>query len=126
MDGILVPLLSLIVGGALGLTCAVRPRLRAYSLAALVTTPATSVTFLLGAFLLADMNPAREYGTAYIPTGGEHDPTRLENLLWSSAVIATLILTAAAAYFGQRRMGQSLKRTIREDSVLGRYLLRDW
>jgi len=59
MDGILVPLLSLIVGGALGLTCAVRPRLRAYSLAALVTTPATSVTFLLGAFLLADMNPAR-------------------------------------------------------------------
>jgi lipopolysaccharide export LptBFGC system permease protein LptF len=104
MEGILIPMLGALVGGILGLICLVKPPLRRYFLSALVTPFAASLAFLLGAFWLADMNPAREYGRAYISTGKEHDPTRLDYVLWLSAVIATIALSAAVSYLIQRVM----------------------
>jgi hypothetical protein len=46
----------------------------------------------MGAFILADMNPAREYGNAYIRNGHEHDPTGIDYvLLWLSTIGAFLL-----------------------------------
>jgi hypothetical protein len=124
VDGILIPMCGVLISGMLGLTCLFRPRLHPYFLSALATPFATSVVFLLGAFWLADMNPAREYGPTYIPNGREHDPTRIDYVLWLSAVIGTMVLTAVAAYFGQRLSIQALKRIIPKVGELGRWLLR--
>jgi hypothetical protein len=43
------------------------------------------------------MNPAREYGAAYIPTGKEHDPTMLDFLLPFLSVRGAFVVTC---YFG--------------------------
>jgi hypothetical protein len=112
-----------LIGGILALICLVKPQLRRYVLSALVTPFATNIAFLLGAFWLADMNPAREYGRAYIPTGKEHDPTRLDYLLWLSAVIATIALSAAASYLVQRVMLDVFKGFIRNNDTPNRSIL---
>jgi hypothetical protein len=88
MDGILLPVAGLVVSLCLGLTSFVIPRLRRFTLAALTAPFLTSVALLIGGFILADMNPAREYGAAYVPNGREHDPTKLD---FCSAVLVSRI-----------------------------------
>lgn len=59
------------------------------------------------------MNPAREYGPAYLPTGKEHDPTRIDSRLWLSAVIGTIVLSAAATFaFSSWCWGHRLSRPL--------------
>jgi hypothetical protein len=120
MDGILIPIVGVLVSVLLGLVCLVVPRLRCFLLAALASPFLTSIAFLLGAFTLADMNPAREYGAAYIPTGQEHDPTKLDYGLWLLAVLATFALSSALAYGAQR-----LSVTMLQNALAGRQL-GDW
>jgi hypothetical protein len=69
MEGILIPIVGLMTSAVLGLVCALIPRLRSYLLPALVAPFATGIIFLFGCFILADMNPAREYGATYVSTG---------------------------------------------------------
>jgi hypothetical protein len=64
MDGIGIPILGMFVGLVLFLRCLAVPRLRRLSLAALASPFISSIVLLLGGFILADMNPAREYGAA--------------------------------------------------------------
>jgi len=123
MEGILIPVLGALIGGILGLTCLFKPQFRQYFLSALITPFATSIAFLLGAFWLADMNPAREYGPAYIPTGQEHDPTRLDYLLWLSAVIGTIVLSAAVSYLVQWVTLDLLKGVIRKNDISSESIL---
>ena len=121
MEGILIPVVGVFASAALGLICVISPRLRRYSLAAFVAPISTSIAFLLGAFWLADMNPAREYGSAYIPTGSEHDPTRFDYVIWLSLVTGTLVFSATAAYFGQRVIAPILTKNLSRKRILGRW-----
>ncbi len=118
MDGILIPIVGLITSIVLGLACASIPRLRSCALPALVAPFATSVVFLLGCFMLADMNPAREYGSSYISTGKEHDPTRVDYILLFAAVCTTLVVSSGTAYLVQRAAVGFLR-----ESTLGRWLI---
>ena len=121
MDGILVPVFGILVSGVLGLICLIFPRLRRFFLAALASPFFTSVVLLLGAFILADMNPAREYGANYIPTGKEHNPTSLDYGLWLLSIVATFALSSILAY-GVQRLGVNLLRTVLTDRPLGNWL----
>jgi hypothetical protein len=94
MDGIGIPIAGAVVSLALFLVCRGTPRLKRFALAALVAPFASSVVFMVGSFILADMNPAVEYGSSYIPTGNEHDPTKGDVLLWLASVAATFFLSA--------------------------------
>jgi hypothetical protein len=123
MEGILIPVFGALIGGTLGLICFFKPQLRQYFLSALITPIATSVAFLLGAFWLADMNPAREYGRAYIPNGKEHDPTRLDYILWLSAVIGTMVLCATVLHLVQRVTLNVLKGVIRKNDISDQSIL---
>ena len=102
MDGILIPILGLLASIALGLLCLILPRFRRFTLPALITPFLTSGVFLVGAFILADMNPAREYGAAYVLTGKEHDPSALDYFLWLLATTVTMVLSAIGGYLIQR------------------------
>jgi hypothetical protein len=87
MDGLLIPIIGVLVSVVLSFVCFVIPRLRRFLLAAPASPFLTSIVFLLGAFVLADMHPTREYGAAFIPNGKEHDPTKLDYGLWLLAVM---------------------------------------
>jgi hypothetical protein len=92
VDGILIPIAGVFVGVALFILCLALAGLRKFALGALLSPFITSVVLLLGTFILADMNPAREYGKAYIPNGHEHDPAGIDYvLLWLSAIGAFLL-----------------------------------
>jgi hypothetical protein len=91
MDGLLWPLIGVLLGICTAAACLSWPPLRRFTLAALIAIPVTSVVFLLGAFVIADMNPAREYGAAYIPNGMEHNPTWFHYLIWIISTLATLL-----------------------------------
>ena len=67
MESALIP--GALVGLGLFLKCVATPNLRRFTLAALVSPFASSLVFILGSFILADMNPAAEYGSAYLLTG---------------------------------------------------------
>ena len=126
MDGILILIVGVLVSVSLGFVCLVVPRLRRFLLAALASPFLTSIVFLLGAFVLADMNPAREYGAAYIQTGKEYDPTKLDYGLWLLAVVATFALSSALAY-GAQRLSINLLRTALAGRPLGDWLSeRGW
>jgi len=72
------------------------------------------------------MNPAREYGAAYIPTGTERDPNKLDYALWLLAVIATFAVSSALSYFAQRLSIHMLQNTL-ADEPIGRWLSkRSW
>jgi hypothetical protein len=102
MEGIGIPILGAFVAGFLFLVCVVVPTLRPYALAALVSPFAASIVFMVGAFILADMNPAREYGSEYVPKGTELDRTKVHVVLWLLSVIATLTVSAVVCVRLQR------------------------
>jgi hypothetical protein len=102
MDGMLIPVLGLLSSFTSGVLCLCIPKCRRFVLAALTAPFVTSIVFLLGAFVLADMNPAREYGALYIPNGTEHNPTWIHYGIWLLAVLAALIITSVVAYTIQR------------------------
>jgi hypothetical protein len=108
MDGIGIPILGAFVSFVSCVLCLAVPRLRHLSLAALASPFISSIVLLLGGFILADMNPAREYGAAYIPTGKEHDPTRLDFLLLFLSVAGTLIMTGYICFATQKFAGKIL------------------
>jgi glycerol-3-phosphate acyltransferase PlsY len=108
MDGILIPALGLLVSLASGVLCLCIPIWRRFVLAALTAPFITSIVFLMGAFVLADMNPAREYGTAYIPNGTEHNPTWIHYWIWLNVVLATFTITFLVAYTIQRNITRLL------------------
>ena len=102
MDGILIPIAGFLVGIVLGCLCAVFRSLRRFILPALVSPFLTSIALLFGVFMLADMNPAREYGSAYIPSGNEHDPTMIHYICLVVAVIAVASVSAWVSYLIQK------------------------
>ncbi|MBY0507185.1 MAG: hypothetical protein K2X03_24940 [Bryobacteraceae bacterium] len=91
-----------LLGMCLFLIFVVVPRIRAYAFAALVAPFATSIVFLIGALIFADMNPANEYGPSYVPNGTERDPTNIEVGLWLLAVILTLAFSVVVGVRLQR------------------------
>jgi hypothetical protein len=94
MDGIGVPIAGALLGVVLLLACLTAPKLRRFALAALVSPFLSSIVFIAGSFVLSDMNPAAEYGSSYVPTRREHDPTKGEVALWIASVVATFLLSA--------------------------------
>lgn len=102
MDGIFLPVTGLFVSLCVGLISFVIPRLRRFTLAALTAPFLTSVVLLIGGFILADMNPAREYGAAYIPNGREHDPTKLDYALLFISVVSTFVMSGYVAFLAQK------------------------
>ncbi|MCX6612076.1 MAG: hypothetical protein NTW74_14630 [Acidobacteria bacterium] len=90
MDGLGIIILGALVAPIVFLVCLVIPRMRPYALAGLVSPFISSIVFLLGLFIIADMNPAIEYGSEYTPKGTEHDP---------NFFAAALLLIAVAAAF---------------------------
>jgi hypothetical protein len=110
MDGIGIPILGALVSLVLFVLCLAVPRLRYLSLAALASPFSASMVLLLGGFILADMNPAREYGAAYIPSGKEHDPTRLDLLLLFLSVGGAFIVTGYVGFAIQKVAGRILGR----------------
>ena len=110
MDGIGIPILGALVSFVLCVLCLAVPRLRHLSLAALASPFISSIVLLLGALILADMNPAREYGAAYIPTGKEHDPTGLDFLLLFLSVGGAFMVTGYVAFAIQKFAGKILGR----------------
>jgi hypothetical protein len=109
MDGIGIPILGALASLALFLLSSVTPPLRRFALAALTAPFLASVVLLFGSFVLADMNPAREYGAAYIPSGREHNPTRTDFFLLCLAVGVTFYLSGYAAFIVQRRATKKRK-----------------
>lgn len=118
MDGIGIPILGALVAGCLFLLCVAVPRLRPYAFAALVSPFAASVVFILGAFVLADMNPAQEYGSEYIPNGTEHDPTKLDIAIWLLSVIATLAVSAVVCIRLQQLAIEALRQFWKKPSPI--------
>jgi len=108
MDGIGIPLLGAAASIGLFMLALVVPPLRRFAFAALAAPFPASIVLLIGSFTLADMNPAREYGAAYIPTGAEHDPSRLDYIMLWLAVMATFALTFTVAYFLQSYVNKAI------------------
>ena len=52
--------------------------------------------------IVADMNPANEYGSEYTPNGTERDPTFLEVALWLIAVATTFAVSFVVCIALQR------------------------
>jgi hypothetical protein len=78
------------------------PPFRRFALAAFVSPIVSSVVFLLGSWILSDMNPCVEYGYSCVPKGG-HDPTRLDVSLWLLCVAATFLLSGFVCFKVQQR-----------------------
>ena len=119
MDGILVPICGVLISGLFGIICIAVSRFRRFLLAALASPFITSVVFLFGGFVLGDMNPAREHGASYIPTGKEHDPTRLDYGFWVLAVVVTFAASSALANGAQQwgvTLLQKSYRTVRSEN----------
>jgi hypothetical protein len=110
MDGILLPIAGVFGGICFGLLSLAVPRLRPFALAALTAPFLTSIVLLIGSFILADMNPAREYGAAYIPNGHEHNPTRLDNFLLLLSVASTFVVSGWGAFSIQRYATRAIRR----------------
>jgi hypothetical protein len=98
MEGIFIPIVGALVGVGLFAICVVIARLRRFALAALLSPFLTSVVLLLGAFILADMNPVHEYGNAYIPNGREHNPTKIDYVLLWLATVGAFLLSGYIAF----------------------------
>jgi hypothetical protein len=110
MDGIGIPILGGIIGFAALVFCLSTPRFKRFALAAFVSPLAASTVFLIGLFVLADMNPALEYGAHYIPTGRQHDPTALDNALWLASTAATFLFCGLACVKAQKFWGKLVER----------------
>jgi len=108
MEGIAIPILGAFVSLVFFLVCVAVQRLRRFSLAALASPFISSIVLLLGEFVLEDMNPAREYGAAYIATGREHDPTRLDFSLLYLAVGGAFLVTGYVGLTAQKIAGRIL------------------
>jgi hypothetical protein len=93
-----IPLLGGFIGFSMMVMCLLVPQLRKFALAAFVAPLAASIVCFVGLLILADMNLAAEYGSAYIPTGREHNPTHSEMALWLGASFATLIVSAIVSW----------------------------
>lgn len=107
MDGIGIPILGAAASIGLFVFALVAPPLRRFAFAVLFAPFSTSIVLLIGSLILADMNPTREYGAAYIPSGKEHDPSRLDYFLLWLAVTATFASTFAIAYFLQNYVNKA-------------------
>jgi tetrahydromethanopterin S-methyltransferase subunit D len=103
MDGIGLPILAFVFGVVLCLICGTIPPLRRFALAAFVSPAVSSVVFLFGSWILADMNPCAEYGSSCIPNGG-HDPTRLDVSLWLLSVAVAFVLSTVVCFKIQQRL----------------------
>jgi hypothetical protein len=103
MDGVGLPILAFLFGVVLCLICRAIPPFKRFALAALVSPIVSSVAFLFGSWILADMNPCAEYASSCIPNGG-HDPTRLDVSLWLLLVAIAFLLSAAACFKIQQRL----------------------
>jgi hypothetical protein len=102
MEGIFIPIVGALTGVGLFAICLVIARLRKFALAALLSPFITSVVLLMGVFILADMNPAREYGNGYIPNGHEHDPTGIDYVLLWLSTIGVFLLSGYIAFKAQQ------------------------
>jgi hypothetical protein len=120
MEGIFIPIAGALIGAGLFSVCLVIARLRKFTLAALLAPFLTSVVLLLGAFILADMNPAREYGKAYTPNGHEHDPTGIDYVLLWLSTIGTLFLSGYIAFKIQQAIVGLLTSDWRHISLFGK------
>jgi hypothetical protein len=112
MDGIGIPLLGALVSFTLFLLSLAIPRFRRFALAALAAPFIASVALLIGSFILADMNPAREYGAAYIPNGREHDPTRMDFFLVFLSGGITFVVSGYVVFVIQKYAAKTIGRRL--------------
>lgn len=112
MDGLGIPILGGLVGFAALLVCLSHPTFRRYALAALVSPTAASV--------VADMNPAVEYGAQYIPTGREHNPTTLNYCAWLGSTMLTFLVRAGVCFKVQQAGAGILRRIHPAQSPAGK------
>ena len=110
MDGLGIPILGGLIGFVALMVCTSDPRFRRFALAAIISPLAASLVFVIGSFLLADMNLAREYGAQYTPTGKEHDPTTFDTCLWLGSTVVTFFLSAFVCVWAQRIWAGITKR----------------
>lgn len=104
----------LILGGLIGFAalvfCFGNPRCKRFALAGLVSPIAASLVFLIGLFVLADMNPATGIGAQYVFTGKEQDPTTFDNTFWLGSTAATFLLCGFACVKVQEFWGALVER----------------
>ena len=112
MDGLGIPILGGLASLFAFLVCLLVRRLRRYSLAALVSPFASSLAFLVGMFVLADMNPAAEYGPSYTPTGQEHNPTTGQIVFWLGSVAVTFLVSGFLGIKIQQILHKVLRRIL--------------
>ncbi len=116
MDGLGI----LILGGLASLfaffVCLLMARLRRYALAALISPFASSIVFLIGMFLLADMNPAAEYRSSYIPVAREHNATAGHILLWLLSVVVTFFVSGFIGVKAQRILHKMARYVLSQQS----------
>ncbi len=120
MEGIFIPIVGALAGVGLFAICLVIARLRKFALAALLSPFITSVVLLMGVFILADMNPAREYGNAYIPNGHEHNPTGIDYVLLWLSTVGAFLLSGYIAFKVQQGMVGLLTNDWRHISLFGK------
>lgn len=97
MDGIGLPILAFLFGTILFLIATARPRFRRFALAAIVAPTLTSFVFLLGSWILSDMDPCVEYGSSCIPDGGRASDG-FDVSLWLMATAVTFVVSAVVCY----------------------------
>ena len=116
MDGLGIPIFGGFIGLVALLVCSSNPRLKRFALAACVSPFIASIVFLIGLFIIADMNPAVEYGAQYTPTGREHDPTALNYGAWLGSTILTFSVSAIVCFRAQQ-IGAGILRRMHPGSM---------
>ncbi|RRA49336.1 hypothetical protein [Acidipila sp. EB88] len=109
MEIIILPLAGLLAGTFLALVSLTIPNLRRFTAAVWIAPFLASMVLLFGGFILADMNPAREYGASYIPDGHEHDPTRLDVALVLLCVFFTFVFSGYSAFRIQKHATKAIR-----------------
>jgi hypothetical protein len=112
MDGLGIPILGGLVSLLAFFVCLLVRRLRRYALAALVSPFTASIVFLIGMFLVADMNPAVEYGPSYTPTGREHNPTTGHLVFWLLSVVVAFLVSGFAGMKAQQILHKMARRIL--------------
>jgi hypothetical protein len=81
-------------------------RLRRFALAALISPFVSSVVFLFGSWILADMSPCAEQAYSCVSPSG-HAATRMDVGIWLFSVLTTLLLSTLICVKLQKVLGSN-------------------
>jgi hypothetical protein len=112
MDGLGIPILGGLASLFAFFVCLLVTHLRRYALAALVSPFMASVAFLIGMFLLADMNPSVEYGPSYIPNRREYNPATGHLVFWLLSVVVIFLVSGFVGIKVQQILHKMARRIL--------------